>query len=120
MTLTQKHNALGRIRRDSGVIRSYLSSHFHKCVMWGIVLQCFGGLVPLAPGRPALALLGWLMLLTGTVLMLIGFAYYAQAKGRSPAWSLLALASIVGWLILLSLEVRTSAKPTANDLMGRQ
>jgi multisubunit Na+/H+ antiporter MnhB subunit len=94
------------------VIRNCVRDNFHWCVIWGIVLQCLGGFVPLASSHPLLALLGWLMLSTGTLLVLIGFAYYAKAKRRSPAWALLALASIIGWLILLSL----AAKPGSGQI----
>ena len=102
------------------MITSWLRDNFYRCVIWGIILQCFGSLVPLAASRPLLALIGWLMLLTGTLLMLIGFAYYAKAKGRSPAWSLLALASIFGWLILLSLAAKPGSGRIGSDLTGEQ
>jgi hypothetical protein len=96
------------------MIRSYIRDNFHQCVIWGIILQCFGGLVPLATNRLLLMVLGWLMLSTGTLLLWIGFAFYTKAKGRSPAWSLLSFASIIGWLILLSL----TAKPNSASAMG--
>jgi hypothetical protein len=101
------------------MIRNYIRDHFHRCVIWGVILQCLGGLVPLALSRPLLALLGWLMLLTGTVLLLIGFAFYAKAKGRSPAWSLLSLASIIGWIILISLTAKPRPAVTGDGLTRR-
>jgi hypothetical protein len=33
--------------------------------------------------------------LFGTVLLLVGLAYYAKAKGRNPAWCLFAFLSII-------------------------
>lgn len=92
------------------MIGEYARNHFHRCIVWGILLQCFGGLVPLSQNRPILAVLGGGMVLGGTLLAVVGFAFYASAKGRSPAWSVLALASIIGWIILVSLE---SKRPCA-------
>lgn len=40
----------------------------------------------------------------GTLLLLVGLAYYAKAKGRNPAWCLMALLSIVGLLVLAILK----------------
>jgi RsiW-degrading membrane proteinase PrsW (M82 family) len=63
--------------------------------------------------------LGWLMLSTGTLLLWIGFAFYAKAKGRSPAWSLLSFASIIGWLILLFLTARPNSAVTEDGSTRR-
>ena len=102
------------------MIRDYVRDNFHQCVIWGIILQCLGGLVPLAASRPFLALLGWLMLSSGTLLLVIGFAYYAKAKGRSPAWSLLGLASIVGWIVLLFLTAKSDSAVSGDSLIGKR
>ncbi|MFX0097767.1 MAG: hypothetical protein ACFE7E_08425 [Candidatus Hodarchaeota archaeon] len=59
----------------------------------GIILQIAGQFV-----------LGPLATLLGTVLLLVGIAYYAKAIGRSPAWCLLAFFSIIGLIILGFLE----------------
>ena len=90
------------------MIGDYLKDRFQDCVIWGIVLQCSGGLVPLGPERAALAVLGWLAIGSGTLLTVVGFAYYARTKGRSPAWAVLALASVFGWVVLVLLK----PKPT--------
>ena len=45
--------------------------------------------------------LGMLAMLAGTALLLAGFAYYAKAKGRHPAWCLMAFLSIIGLIVLL-------------------
>jgi hypothetical protein len=47
---------------------------------------------------------GALVQLTGTVLLLIGLALYAKAKGRHPAWCLMAFLSLIGLLVLASLK----------------
>ncbi|OHB63409.1 MAG: hypothetical protein A2Y76_13970 [Planctomycetes bacterium RBG_13_60_9] len=102
------------------MIGHYIRDNFHWCVIWGIILQCLGGLIPLAPSRPLLTVLGWLMLAAGTLLMLVGFAFYAKAKGRSPAWSLLSLASILGWIVLISLTAKPSPSVSGDNLTGRR
>lgn len=57
----------------------------------GVIIQGLGFIV----GSP-------LMSTIGTLAFLIGLSYYAKAKGRHPAWCLLAIFSIFG-LIALSL-----------------
>jgi hypothetical protein len=49
------------------------------------------------------ALPGIGVVLLGTVLLFVGLAYYAMAKGRSPAWCLLALLSLIGLIVLACL-----------------
>ncbi len=44
---------------------------------------------------------------TGTVLLTIGLAYYAKAKGRHLALCLTAFLSIIGVIILLGLRDRS-------------
>ena len=48
--------------------------------------------------------LGVLMTLGGTVMVLVGFAYYAKAKGRSPVWCLAAFLSLIGLIVLGMLK----------------
>ena len=50
---------------------------------------------------------------TGTVLLLVGLAYYAKAKDRSAAWCLFAFLGIIGIIILACLKDKTT---TAVDL----
>ncbi|HET6572710.1 MAG TPA: hypothetical protein VFG68_03840 [Fimbriiglobus sp.] len=52
-----------------------------------------------------------LIVLAGTVLLMIGLAYYAMAKGRSPWWCLLGFLSLVGLLGLALLEDRSGTPP---------
>ena len=68
----------------------------------GIILQILGALTP----GPGLELLG-------TVLLTLGLAYYAMAKGRSPAWCLLGLLSIIGIVLLACLDDKST------DLQGK-
>ena len=59
----------------------------------GIVLQCVGATIE----QPELLLLG-------TVLLIIGYGYYAKAKGRSSAWCLMGFLSVIGLIILGCLK----------------
>ncbi len=52
------------------------------------------------PDSGQLPLSGFLVTVLGTVLLLVGLAYYAKAKGRHPAWCLAALLSWVGLIVL--------------------
>ncbi len=47
---------------------------------------------------------GRLVMLIGTVLLLVGFAFYAKAKGRSPWWCLFAFLSLIGLIVLACLK----------------
>lgn len=59
----------------------------------GLILQAMGNI----KGQPVI-------LLAGSILLLIGFAYYAKAKGRHPAWCLMALLSLIGLIVLGCLK----------------
>ena len=48
--------------------------------------------------------LGLLVSLIGTVMVLIGFAYYAKAKGRNPLWCIVGVLSCLGLLIMALLK----------------
>ena len=48
--------------------------------------------------------LGLLVSLIGTVMVLIGFAYYAKAKGRNPLWCIVGVFSCLGLLIMALLK----------------
>jgi len=45
-----------------------------------------------------------LILLLGSILLLVGFAYYAKMKGRSPAWCLVGFLGLIGLIILACLK----------------
>ncbi len=81
----------------------------------GIILQIVGNIMSRNPGQ---LLLGLLLALVGTGLLLAGLAYYALAKGRNPAWCLMAFLSIIGLIVLACLkdlvpdgEVRKRRRP---------
>ncbi len=61
-----------------------------------------------------------LLLLIGGVMLVVGFGFYAKAKGRSPWWGLLALFSIFGILVLAALkdmskELEISVQPNVGS-----
>ena len=72
----------------------------------GLLLQIAGGVMH----QP-------LIVIPGTVLLMIGLAYYAKAKGRHPAWCLMGFLSIIGLIILALLKDRAKegqqAEPAA-------
>jgi hypothetical protein len=73
----------------------------------GFVLESYGYTVmqqEFGNKNLSLACLGLVGVLLGTFLLLIGLAYYAKAKGRHPAWCVLAFLSIVGLIALACLE----------------
>lgn len=73
----------------------------------GLIMQVVGqGMM----GSPQGAAVGGLLMLFGTALLLVGFALYAMSRGRSPAWCLCGFMSIIGLLILASLEDRAPEK----------
>lgn len=44
------------------------------------------------------------LLLVGTMLAIVGFGYYAKAKGRSMAWGLAGFLGLIGLVILALLK----------------
>ena len=77
---------------------------------WGIpgaVLQILGGAIQATrrlwmPPNADTAIGAYLLLL-GTLLLLMGFASYTKAKGRSTAWCLFALLGLPGWILLVTV-----------------
>jgi len=67
----------------------------------GILLQIVGRVMSL---NLQTQVLGILIAIIGTLLLLVGFAYYAMAKGRNPAWCLMAFFSLIGLIILACLK----------------
>lgn len=73
----------------------------------GFVLQHIGvWLLMDRYGPNTLALLAMVFLFAGTLMFLIGLAYYAKAKGQSGAWGLLGFLSFIGWIWLALLPDR--------------
>lgn len=76
----------------------------------GIILQFVGNLLRLNKTYDAI---GVLVLVIGTLLLIGGLAYYAKAKGRSPAWGLMGFLSLLGLLVLALLKDQTiDVKPS--------
>ena len=83
----------------------------------GLLLQCVGGSFSVGPVDISNLLhidipnlLSALIYYVGMVLLFIGYAYYAKAKGRSVAWCLCAFLSCIGFIILAFLNDK-SGKP---------
>ncbi len=89
------------------MVADYIRKNFYWCIFWGFVLQCVGGSVTAMSHSLPVILLGWLIYLAGTAVLIFGFSFYMRAKGRSPAWSVLALLSLVGWVALILLKDTT-------------
>jgi len=64
----------------------------------GLVMQIAGRV-----GAEALGVFALPVVLLGTGLLLAGFAFYAKAKGRHPAWCLMAFLSLIGLVVLSCL-----------------
>lgn len=70
----------------------------------GIILQITGRVGSLPGAESESSGLFLLVMLAGTILLLIGLAYYAMAKGRHAAWCLFAFLSIIGLIVLACLK----------------
>ena len=68
----------------------------------GIILQIAGNFMRTPNGL--FTPLGWLAVLGGTALLLVGLAFYAKAKGRHSAWCLFAFLSLIGLIVLACLK----------------
>jgi len=87
------------------------ASENRKSLMFGvpgIVLQIAGNVKMRSEPEDAL---GLVLALVGTVLLIVGLAFYAKAKGRSPAWGLMGLLSIIGLIVLALLKDHAVAQP---------
>ncbi len=73
----------------------------------GLALQLAGHFVQL-----------YALIYLGVLLLMLGLAYYAKAKGRNPAWCLLGFLSIIGMIILAVLKDK-AAEPTAAPAQPR-
>ena len=70
----------------------------------GLIIQAYGGISHI----PVIQLIG-------TVAVLTGFFYYAKAKGRHPAFCLLAFLSFIGLLILAVLKDESGSDEVAAE-----
>ena len=76
----------------------------------GIILQIGGQLMRDSIGEPTAT--GVLISLVGSVLLMTGFVFYAKAKGRHPAWCLMAILSIIGLIVLACLKDKSTTENT--------
>jgi MFS family permease len=60
------------------------------------------------------------ILLTGTVVLAVGLGLYAKAKGRHRAFSVAALASVLGLVLVALLEDRSAPTSDAETRAGRR
>ena len=71
----------------------------------GLVIQAVGNVMLSTQPRSSL---GIVLFLGGTLLLLTGFSYYAKAKGRHPAWCLMAFLSCFGVFVLAFLKDKSN------------
>ena len=82
----------------------------------GLVLQTAGWFIRDAEGF--MTPVGFTIALCGTGLLLVGFMFYAKAKGRHPAWCLMGLLSLIGLIVLACLKdksVQQAAETTGGN-----
>jgi hypothetical protein len=73
----------------------------------GMVMQVVGYVM--VRSQPEFTHLGVLLGISGTILLLVGFAYYAMAKGRNPAWCVMAFLSCLGLIVLACLKDKSAS-----------
>jgi hypothetical protein len=84
-----------------------IARYNQKSLMFGVpglVLQVVGNVLANPQMGANQPIVGGLCLLAGTALLVVGFAYYAMAKGRSPLWCLAGFLSCCGLIILALLK----------------
>ncbi|HEX5135713.1 MAG TPA: hypothetical protein VFY93_01985 [Planctomycetota bacterium] len=74
--------------------------------------------LPIGNFRPELAGLGNAALFLDTVLLMVGLAYYAVAKGHHPGWCLMAFHSRIGFIDLGVLPGRAADAGSADAPRG--
>jgi len=71
----------------------------------GFVLEIIGvGLAKSENINPVITLFGVILFFIDMTVFMKGFALYAMAKGRHPAWCLMALFSWIGLIVLALLK----------------
>jgi hypothetical protein len=70
---------------------------------FGLLAQGSGWL-----GRWSFPAAGAVLSVVGTVLVIVGVAFRALDKGRSPAWGILGLLSFVGVIVVAALPNRNT------------
>jgi len=81
----------------------------------GLILQIAGHMMRNAKQEG----IGVLLLVVGTAMLLVGMVYYAKAKGRNPAWCLLAFLSFIGLIVLACLK-DCAVEEQPKDVGGKQ
>lgn len=66
----------------------------------GLLVQIAGVILRDTAATVGSLVLGWTVLLIGAAMLIVGLAYYAKAKGYHPAWGLLGLLSLIGFIVL--------------------
>ena len=84
------------------MIVDYIHKNFYWCIFWGFFLQFIGSGMSIC--SYPLRIVFILIYLAGTALLLIGFYFYVKSKNRHSIWSLFALLSIIGWVVLVLLK----------------
>ncbi len=79
----------------------------------GIILQTVGLFIRDSEGL--MTPLGSIIVLCGTGLLLVGFIYYAKAKGRHPAWCLFGFLSLIGLIVLACLKDKSISIDSKKD-----
>jgi len=91
------------------MIKEYNNKSFYFGIP-GIILQILGSLMRDSTGE--ITAIGALISLTGTALLITGLVFYAKAKGRHPAWCLMAFLSIIGLIVLACLKDKSATENT--------
>jgi uncharacterized membrane protein len=89
------------------MIKEYNRKSFYFGIP-GIILQIAGQLMRDSTG--GITSLGLVISLAGTALLITGLVFYAKAKGRHPAWCLMAFLSIIGLIVLACLKDKSEIK----------
>lgn len=78
-----------------------IAQYNRTSLWWGIP-----GLLLRWIGVSVLGTAGVVMIVLGTIMLIVGFAYYAKAKARRPAWCLMGFAGLIGLIVLGLLKDR--------------
>ena len=79
-----------------------------KSLAWGIP----GIVLQFASGGIQNEAMNLILVVVGTAMLIAGLAYYAKGKGRTPAWGLMGLFSILGLIVLALLpDLEKGAPP---------
>ena len=89
------------------MIKEYNRKSFYFGIP-GIILQFAGNIMRDPIGEPTAT--GILISLVGTALLITGFVFYAKAKGRHAAWSLMAFLSLIGLIVLACLKDKSATE----------